>query len=42
MQALKKGDRDGYLGQEKLIREGAGLPPYGQAGGDHHFWCRCA
>jgi primosomal protein N' (replication factor Y) (superfamily II helicase) len=30
MQALKKGDRDGYLGQEKLIRESAGLPPYGR------------
>ncbi len=30
MQALKKGDRDGYLGQEKLIRDNAGLPPYGR------------
>lgn len=30
MQALKKGDRDGYLGQEKAIRENAGLPPYGR------------
>ena len=30
MQALKKGDRDSYLGQEKLIRENAGLPPYGR------------
>jgi len=28
--ALKKGDRDSYLGQEKLIRENAGLPPYGR------------
>jgi primosomal protein N' (replication factor Y) len=30
MQALKKGDRDSYLNQEKKIREGAGLPPYGR------------
>jgi primosomal protein N' (replication factor Y) len=30
MQALREGDRDGYLGQEKLIRENAGLPPYGR------------
>ncbi|MBC8035783.1 MAG: primosomal protein N', partial [Rhizobiales bacterium] len=30
MQALAKGDRDGYLGQEKAIRENAGLPPYGR------------
>ena len=30
MQALKKGDRDGYLDQEKGIRESAGLPPYGR------------
>ncbi|NJM29127.1 MAG: primosomal protein N' [Rhizobiales bacterium] len=30
MQALKKGDRDGFLNQEKSIREGAGLPPYGR------------
>ena len=30
MQALRKGDRDGYLAQEKLIRENAGLPPYGR------------
>ena len=30
MQALRKGDRDGYLNQEKMIREGAGLPPYGR------------
>jgi primosomal protein N' (replication factor Y) len=30
MQALAKGDRDGYLGQEKTIREAAGLPPYGR------------
>ncbi len=30
MQALKDGDRDGYLAQEKLIRENAGLPPYGR------------
>jgi primosomal protein N' (replication factor Y) len=29
MQALKKGDRDGYLNQEKTIRERALLPPYG-------------
>ncbi len=33
MQALKKGDRDGFLGQEKLIRESAGLPPYGRLAG---------
>jgi primosomal protein N' (replication factor Y) len=30
MQALKKGDRDSYLNQEKKIRENAGLPPYGR------------
>jgi primosomal protein N' (replication factor Y) len=30
MQALKNGDRDGYLGQEKAIREAASLPPYGR------------
>ena len=30
MQALKKGERDSYLDQEKLIRENAGLPPYGR------------
>ncbi|MBI2717993.1 MAG: primosomal protein N' [Rhizobiales bacterium] len=30
MQALRKGDRDGYLNQEKSIRERAGLPPYGR------------
>ena len=30
MQALRRGDRDGYLGQEKIIRESAGLPPYGR------------
>jgi primosomal protein N' (replication factor Y) len=33
MQALKKGDRDGYLGQEKTIREAALLPPYGRLAG---------
>jgi len=30
MQALHRGDRDGYLNQEKAIREAAGLPPYGR------------
>ncbi len=30
MQALKLGDREGYLAQEKLIRDNAGLPPYGR------------
>ncbi|MCA3556204.1 primosomal protein N' [Aestuariivirga sp.] len=30
MQALKRGDRDSYLNQEKAIRETAGLPPYGR------------
>jgi primosomal protein N' (replication factor Y) len=30
MQALRKGDRDSYLNQEKGIRENAGLPPYGR------------
>jgi len=30
MQALRKGDRDSYLDQEKAIREAAGLPPYGR------------
>ena len=33
MQALHKGDRDSYLNQEKLIRETAGLPPYGRLAG---------
>lgn len=33
MQALRKGDRDGYLKQEKAIREAAGLPPYGRLAG---------
>ena len=30
MLALKRGARDGYLNQEKAIREGAMLPPYGR------------
>lgn len=30
MQALKKSDREGYLAQEKIIREHAHLPPYTQ------------
>jgi primosomal protein N' (replication factor Y) len=30
MQALAKGDRDGFLAEEKRLREGAELPPYGQ------------
>ncbi len=30
MQALAKGDRDGYLTQEKALRASAGLPPYGR------------
>jgi primosomal protein N' (replication factor Y) (superfamily II helicase) len=30
MQALRSGDRDSYLSQEKIIRENAGLPPYGR------------
>ncbi len=30
MKALRKGDRDSYLDQEKIIRETAGLPPYGR------------
>jgi primosomal protein N' (replication factor Y) (superfamily II helicase) len=30
MQALKAGDREAYLTQEKLIRENASLPPYGR------------
>ena len=33
MQALTRGDRDGYLAQEKVIRENAGLPPYGRLAG---------
>jgi primosomal protein N' (replication factor Y) len=33
MQALKMGDRDGYLAQEKKIRENAGLPPHGRLAG---------
>lgn len=32
MRALKNGDRDGYLNQEKLIRQSGGLPPYGRFG----------
>ena len=30
MRALTKGDREAYFAQEKLIREGAALPPYGR------------
>ncbi len=30
MQALRKGERESYLNQEKAIRENAGLPPYGR------------
>jgi primosomal protein N' (replication factor Y) len=30
MRALAQGDRDGYLAQEKAIRENSGLPPYGR------------
>lgn len=30
MQALRKGNRDSYLNQEKAIRESVGLPPYGR------------
>jgi primosomal protein N' (replication factor Y) len=30
MQALAKGDRDGYLAGEMTLRENAGLPPYGR------------
>jgi primosomal protein N' (replication factor Y) (superfamily II helicase) len=30
MRALTSGDRDAYFNQEKLIRENAGLPPYGR------------
>jgi primosomal protein N' (replication factor Y) (superfamily II helicase) len=30
MQALKAGDRDAYLSQEKSLREVAALPPYGR------------
>jgi primosomal protein N' (replication factor Y) (superfamily II helicase) len=30
MQALKRHDRDGYLAQEKAIREEVALPPYGR------------
>ncbi|MFM8746735.1 MAG: primosomal protein N' [Aestuariivirga sp.] len=30
MRALKSGDRESYLNQEKAIRENAGLPPYGR------------
>jgi primosomal protein N' (replication factor Y) (superfamily II helicase) len=30
MQALKAGDRDGFLSREKHTRETAGLPPYGR------------
>jgi primosomal protein N' (replication factor Y) len=33
MQALKEGDRDGFLDHEKRIRQAAGLPPYGQLAG---------
>jgi primosomal protein N' len=31
MQAIKAGDRDGFLAREKLTRESAGLPPYGRS-----------
>ena len=30
MQAIKAGDRDGFLDREKHTREAAGLPPYGR------------
>jgi primosomal protein N' (replication factor Y) (superfamily II helicase) len=30
MQAIKAGDRDGFLAREKQTREAAGLPPYGR------------
>jgi primosomal protein N' (replication factor Y) len=30
MRALKNGDRDSYMAQEKAIREQAALPPYGR------------
>ncbi len=30
MRALRSGDRDAYYTQEKIIRQGAGLPPYGR------------
>lgn len=30
MRALTTGDRDAYFNQEKIIRENAGLPPYGR------------
>ena len=30
MQALAEGDRDGFIEQEKRMRGGAGMPPYGQ------------
>ncbi len=30
MQALKSGDRDSYLEQEKLVRQAGNLPPYGR------------
>ncbi|MCA0432206.1 MAG: primosomal protein N' [Proteobacteria bacterium] len=30
MRALKSGDRDSYLAQERLIRQAGGLPPYGR------------
>ncbi len=30
MQALAAGDRDGFIEQEKRMREAAGMPPYGQ------------
>lgn len=30
MRALKSGERDSYLEQEKLLRQSAGLPPYGR------------
>ncbi|HHI81652.1 MAG TPA: primosomal protein N', partial [Rhizobiales bacterium] len=33
LQALAKGDRDGFLAHEKHIRKSAGLPPYGQLAG---------
>lgn len=29
MRALAQGDRDGFLAEEKRLREGAELPPYG-------------
>ena len=41
MQSLKRGDRDGFLAQEKRIRQESGLAALWPARRHHHFRQRC-